>query len=252
MASHELARLARMLRPEGPVPLYHQLASLLRERIERGEWGENERLPGEHELAAVCGVSRITTRRALDELEAAGLIRRQRGRGSFVRGTAARERPLTAPLGELMAGLELMARETEVRVLACERAEPPRQVAALLGRGPLLRVERLRLRKGRAFAHYLSYTRTSDPRFSREALARKPRIALFRELGLAIRRVEQFLGAAAAEGEIASRLGLHPGAPLLTLERISHGADGRPFDWLLASYRPDRFRYHMVLEERDW
>ncbi len=251
MADSPLRRLAGMLRPQAPIPLYHQVASLLREGIEAGEWREDQPLPSEHELAEALGVSRITTKRALDELKAAGLVRRQRGRGSFV-ARAPREHPLTAPLGELMAGLEVIARDTAIEVLAFERCDVPPRLAALFAhhRGPLVRAVRLRRKEGKPFAHYLSYTAISDPRFSRAALARRPRIELFRELGLRIRRIEQFLTAAAAEGEVAARLDLDPGAPVLTLERISHGADGHAFDWLFASYRPDRFRYHMVLEEQ--
>jgi GntR family transcriptional regulator len=249
MSDSPLRRLAGLLRPQAPIPLYHQVASLLRRGIEAGEWGEGEALPSEHELAEAFGVSRITTKRALDELKAAGLVRRQRGRGSFVARTP-REHPLTAPLGELMAGLEVIARDTEVEVLGFERSEPPPRLAALFAhcRGKLVRAVRLRRREGKPFAHYLSYTAIADRRFDRRALAARSRIELFKELGLVIRRAEQFLSAAAAEGEVAALLELDPGAPVLTLERISYGADGQAFDWLFASYHPDRFRYHMVLD----
>lgn len=248
MPEAALQRLAALLRPQAPIPLYHQVASLLRQGIEAGEWGEGEPLPSEHELAEAFGVSRITTKRALDELKAAGLVHRQRGKGSFV-ARAPREHPLTAPLGELMAGLEVIARDTQVEVIAFERSEPPLRLSELFvhHRGPLVRAVRLRRKEGKPFAHYLSYTAIADRRFDRRALARKPRIALFRELGIVIRRVDQFLSAAAAAGEVAARLELDPGAPVLTLERISYAENGQAFDWLFASYRPDRFRYHMVL-----
>lgn len=250
MNESPLRRFAGLLRPDAPIPLYHQVASLLRQGIESGEWPEDQPLPSEHELAAAFGVSRITTKRALDELKALGLVRRQRGKGSFVVKNR-REHPLTAPLGELMAGLEVIARDTEVQVLEFQRVSAPPKLAELFSHHPglLVRCQRLRLRHGKPFAHYLSYSAIDDRRFSRHALARRSRIELFRELGLRICRVEQFLGAAAAEGEVAAGLELDPGAPLLTLERLSYGPDGRVFDWLFASYRPDRFRYHMVLDE---
>jgi GntR family transcriptional regulator len=73
------------LNPADPRPLYHQLATLLRERIDRGELAPGERVPTESELAERFTTSRNTVRLALDVLRKEGLIISQQGRGSFVR-----------------------------------------------------------------------------------------------------------------------------------------------------------------------
>ncbi|MGZ5165576.1 MAG: GntR family transcriptional regulator, partial [Burkholderiales bacterium] len=67
-----------------PAPLYHQIFSLLRDRIYEGEYPGGSFLPGEQELAAHFNVSRITAKRALDEIAAAGLAVREQGRGTRV------------------------------------------------------------------------------------------------------------------------------------------------------------------------
>src|SRR5215468_5448082 len=67
-----------------PIPLYHQLKTLLLERIRTGEMKPNDRLPAEDVLAATHGVSKATVRQALNELAIAGVLRREQGRGTFV------------------------------------------------------------------------------------------------------------------------------------------------------------------------
>lgn len=72
------------LDPDGLIPLYAQLKTLLLEDIVRGKYGQDERLPTEHELCASYGLSRTPVSRALSELAAEGVIVRHRRRGTFV------------------------------------------------------------------------------------------------------------------------------------------------------------------------
>jgi GntR family transcriptional regulator len=67
-----------------PVPLYHQLKSLLLKRIESGELKPNARFESEDQLAKLHRVSKATVRQALGELAQAGYVRREQGRGTFV------------------------------------------------------------------------------------------------------------------------------------------------------------------------
>jgi GntR family transcriptional regulator len=66
-------------------PLYEDLADLLRQKIAAGDPAPGERLPSEAEIQASHGVSRHTTRRALELLEREGLVLSGQGRGWFVR-----------------------------------------------------------------------------------------------------------------------------------------------------------------------
>lgn len=64
--------------------LYQKIYDTYRERILSGELPEGSKLPTEAELMSAFSVSRITAKRALDELEHDGYIRRRRGSGSYV------------------------------------------------------------------------------------------------------------------------------------------------------------------------
>lgn len=66
-------------------PLYMVIMEDLKEKILSGEYKDDQQLPTEVELAEQSGVSRITSKRALIELEREGLIYRKRGSGSYVK-----------------------------------------------------------------------------------------------------------------------------------------------------------------------
>lgn len=68
-----------------PIPLHEQVRNILTHEIESGVYAESGRLPVETELGERFGVSRITIRRAVGELEAEGLVQRKQGKGTFVR-----------------------------------------------------------------------------------------------------------------------------------------------------------------------
>jgi DNA-binding LacI/PurR family transcriptional regulator len=67
-------------------PLYEQLYNHILDHIRSGKLTQGDRVPSEAELAAQFGVSRITSKKALEMLEQQGLIERIRGKGSFVSG----------------------------------------------------------------------------------------------------------------------------------------------------------------------
>ena len=72
-----------MQKKEG-APLYLQIYKELQKRIENGVYKENELLPSEASLQAEFNVSRITIRRSLQDLELAGFIKVQKGKGAMV------------------------------------------------------------------------------------------------------------------------------------------------------------------------
>lgn len=74
-----------MLNPKSPIPLYHQLAELLQDRIRSGEYGPGEMIPSEIGLAKKYSIGRPTVRQAMNLLVQKGLIQRRRGSGTFVK-----------------------------------------------------------------------------------------------------------------------------------------------------------------------
>ncbi len=74
-----------MLNSQSPIPLYHQLAEILQDRIRSGTYGPGEMIPSEIGLAKQYGIGRPTVRQAMNILVQKGLIQRKRGAGTFVK-----------------------------------------------------------------------------------------------------------------------------------------------------------------------
>ena len=67
-----------------PVPLYIQVASTLRRRIETGQWLPSQKISTLEELEREFEVARVTVRQAVELLQDEGLVHRRQGRGTFV------------------------------------------------------------------------------------------------------------------------------------------------------------------------
>jgi DNA-binding GntR family transcriptional regulator len=73
-----------MVDPEGPIPVYQQIADVIAARIERGELQPNRRIPSETALQQEFGVARETARHAVAVLRERGLVVTVPQRGTFV------------------------------------------------------------------------------------------------------------------------------------------------------------------------
>ena len=105
---------------ESPVPLHHQLRTLIQKRIADGDWKPGDRLPTEAELCKIYGISRTPVRQALKELEREGWVERFRRRGSFIRN---RHDALT--LSVLLSETRWVPRLRAAAHALNERTEPP-------------------------------------------------------------------------------------------------------------------------------
>jgi GntR family transcriptional regulator len=72
----------------GAEPAYLQMARILRERIADGTYPARERIPSLKDLVAEMGLAPNTVRKAVDLIEAEGLVTGVPGRGTFVNGDA--------------------------------------------------------------------------------------------------------------------------------------------------------------------
>lgn len=242
------------LRSDAPTPLYFQLYSLLKRAIVNGSVAHGTQMPTEQQLAEAFGVSRITAKRAMDELAAEELVERRRGKGTHV-VYEYRPKPVQAPLVGMLQEIESMARHSDAAVLSCRRLRPPAPIVDLLGLKPTakaLYLERVRSRDGQPFGHYASWTAGLDSPLSKRDFRAEPRLEIFRREGLHITHVTQTINAAAAGDSVATHLDLEPGAPVLTLIRHSFTTDAqgeeRMVDYLHVHYHPERFQYQMDLK----
>lgn len=236
--------------PRHPTPLYHQIYLILRDQIGGGNYANDDFLPTEHELVRQYGVSRITAKRALDELAADGFAVRMRGRGTRVQRPNPVP-PVHAPIEGLLENILAMGLKTEVDLLEFDYVPASADVAQALdcAVGTLVqRAVRLRRLKGEPFSHLVTYVPEAIGKsYSRRDLASRPLVLLLERAGASISHANQVFSATLAGAEVADLLGVPIGAALLKLSRTVYDQNGRAVEYVTGLYRPDRYQYKMTL-----
>lgn len=206
-------------------PLHYQISLLLREAIQSGRF-LHEKFPTEHELGQQYGVCRFTVRRALQDLEAAGLIERRQGVGTFVRKPGA-ESPLHAPISTLLTHLDAFDAGSTVEVLSSTMTRPTLQARGMLRLAEdddVLQLVRLRSRDARPV---LQATHSIPRAVARKVRQRDLQMPIYRMLDrtVGVDRVEQGVSAVLASPIVARRLQVSVGSALLSVERTFHRDD---------------------------
>ena len=106
------------------IPLYLQVSSTLRRRIESGYWKKGEQISTIEELEREFEVARVTVRQAIDLLQDEGLVRRQQGKGTFVKKHIKENRWLRLEIG-MSSLLETIAQNVPHFLNINHVSEPP-------------------------------------------------------------------------------------------------------------------------------
>ena len=125
----------QMLNANDSVPLYAQLKLAIQERLALRHLQQGDRLPSEMELCSKYGVSRITVRRAVDELVEEGILERRQGKGTFVAKKPVRlmMSPINGVASSYIESEELEEHVRSTRILSKEERPGSDEECALLG-----------------------------------------------------------------------------------------------------------------------
>ncbi len=232
-------------------PLYRQIKALMTRSLQAGEWRPGEAIPSETELAARFRVSQGTVRKAIDELAAENLLVRRQGKGTFV-ATHAEEQVQ-------FRFLRLMPDEgrpggMDRRFIDCRRQRAPAEVARALelrATDSAIQVRRLLSFRGRPVVLddiWLPAALFKGLSAERLGGYRGPMYGLFEaEFGVRMIRAEEKIRAVAADAVAAGLLGLAPGAPLLSVERLARTYGDRPVELRRGLYDTSSHYYRNEL-----
>lgn len=229
-------------------PLYHRLFAQLRGEILAGSYDGARVLPSEKQLEERFNVSRITVRRAVEELERAGLVERARGRATRL---ADRRSPIFADVDDELANMLATVSELETRLHHFRWISPDKELAARLetGRGEkVLWIVRSRARAGQVVMHSTLYlpSRIGEG-FQRQDLAGGAIVDLLRRRGIHLASGEQTMSARPAPQDVSERMDIPTGAPVFFLRRLIRDDEGLPVLFNDVMFRWDAFTYSMVL-----
>ncbi len=236
-------------------PRFQWLASELRERIALGDYSRTGALDSEAELARRYSVSRVTVRRALEDLREEGLITARRGSGWYVVSGASFGQSLAlgtfqhaqsavseagVPLARKVTGYEYTAAPGDVsRLLAITPGSETLRISTVrfAGKHPLdVAVEWVPLEFGAPVSR---------------AQAQEPGVwETLRRNGHTIDLVRQSIAAGAASARTAPLLEVAAGTPVLLVRRLALLADARPL--ALSEHRYLGHRFRLDVEFRGW
>ncbi|MEO8595335.1 MAG: GntR family transcriptional regulator [Candidatus Solibacter sp.] len=81
---HYITGVQLLIHPADEVPIYRQIMRQITDAIAVGRLKAGEKLPSHRELSEQLVIAPLTVKKAYDELELAGFLETQRGRGTFV------------------------------------------------------------------------------------------------------------------------------------------------------------------------
>ncbi len=232
------------------VPLYHQIYVQLRDEIVTGIRPFGSLLPTENELATNFGVSRITARRALDELASQNFVARKRRVGTQVIFNLP-VRPIEANLAKAVASLVTFGRKTKVTVLEIAKELAAEPVASLIGVAidtRVLRAVRLRWLDGEPLGCTIAHLPEEfEFAVTERSLRHSPILTLVQQTGREIGGAHQTIAAVSADLAMSSALQIEPMSPLLKITRVFRDIRGAPLLLTRAFYRADRYQVSVDL-----
>ncbi|MFZ2154846.1 MAG: phosphonate metabolism transcriptional regulator PhnF [Bradyrhizobium sp.] len=228
------------------VALWRQVADGIERSIADGSFAEGERLPGEIEIAEAYRVHRHTVRRALAALAERGLVRAERGSGTYV------ETPrMTYPLRSRTRFSEIVGaggREPRGQLIGASEESATRELArqlALKTGAPLIRIEALRLADRTPICvgtTWLAAERFPDAGRIYERV--RSMTKLLEHYGVRdYRRASTRVAAAIVDATDAIRLDLALGRPVLVVDSVDVDADGKPLLTTHARFAAERIEF---------
>ncbi len=243
--------MSSMINPYDQIPRYHQLARILREKIQSGEWPPQSAIPSERQLEQQYRISRPTIRQAIELLIREGYLYREHGKGTFVM-----PQKLQKGLLELTSFSEdLLKRGIKPGqvVRSLSREVPPENIARKLDMpadGKTLRIERIRLGDGIPIGLQTSYLALdTEQDISMEEMEQAGSLykILQVKFGILPWAADETLEVTLASPDEAHLLQIEEGCPLLLNERVLWSQERKAVEYVKILYRGDRYRYTMRL-----
>ncbi|MFC5585138.1 GntR family transcriptional regulator [Nitratireductor kimnyeongensis] len=228
----------------GAGPLYMRLQRLLEDAISSGILKEGEALPTERDIAELTDLSRVTVRRAVDDLVRQGRLIRRHGSGTFVAPTVSRVEQslsLLTSFTEDMARRGLSSRSEWLERMVAAPSPDEMMVLGLSMGDTVARLERLRIADDVPMAIERASIIGSflpDPASVTDSLYD----ALGKRSARPCRATQRISARNVDERE-ASLLQVIPGEAALYIERVSYLPNGRVIEFTRSVYRGDAYDF---------
>ncbi|MCM0646910.1 GntR family transcriptional regulator [Clostridium swellfunianum] len=232
-------------------PKYQQIIQYIIDKIEKKEFKEGQKLPTEEELCSYFNVSRISVRKAYDELMHQGYIIRKHGKGSYVNTSL-----MVMQLNSLQGFTEEMrSRGIRVtsKVLKFELVNAEQEVSNKLQiekNSKVYAIERLRYTDNEPMAIETVFI----PYFYCPDLENHNLTNSLYEILQNYYKISPVKASQSIEADLANKreheiLNIKLKAPILKIERISYLNNNTPMEYVTSLYRGDKYKFYVMLNK---
>jgi GntR family transcriptional regulator len=242
-------RPAGFLDQASPVPLYHQLRQALEQSWRAGFTAEDE-LPTERDIMNQFQVSRITVRRALDDMMADGVIHRPRRRGRLHFAPVKVRQRLNRLRGFFSDDALSAGHHPSTRVLEVAQGVWPEtnRLLGLPGDAACFRIARLHESDGRPLSYQVSFIASGDcPDLMLSDLSRSLLQMMEARYGRRAQHAEQRLAAREATAEETAILQLPRRSYVFEVDRVSYDEHGEAIEYFMSVLDVARYEFHTSL-----
>lgn len=238
-------------RPQSYVPKYYTVKECISKNIAANKYRSGNAIPSEHDLMEYFGVSRITIRRAIDDLVNEGLLYRVQGKGTYVSGAGFSEDLLS--LMSCTQDIQNLGMTPTRKVISSSIVEPDAERRTVLNLGDgeaVFRLERIYYADDLPVNHTTTYLPSrlfpeiEQIDFSQNSLYEVLRKRYEVQLVEAFRTVQ----AVRANNDIARYLQISKASPVLFFSCVTTGeVHGRkiPIETFDCHYRSDKFKFYI-------
>lgn len=232
-------------------PLYVQIRDTLRARIMDGSYPPHSQMPSEQELCVMFGVSRITVRQALGDLQKEGIVFRLHGKGTFVSKPKAFQN--VTSLQGFAEAMSSMGYEIVNQLRRFRSIKADRHIAQRLNipeGSAVTEIHRVRLLNREPVSLELTWIPEALGKrlANADLVTRDIFLILENDCGVPLGHADISVDAILADEEIVDALRVEEGSPVLRIERLTHDASGVPIDYEYLYFRGDAFQYRMRID----
>lgn len=232
------------------LPVYYQIKQTIKNWIINKEFSLGEKIPSENELAEKFNVSRLTIRQAIAQLIQEGFLQSRRGEGTFV---TENENLINRFNLETMGFMDDLfyqqISKIKIKSVVMNRVVPPKLIKEKLEldneEKEVVQIKRVRMLKEKLFTYTINYLPLAiGARITEKDLYERPLLQILeQDMGIRFTEAVQKIEASFADKEVAEKLEIASGSPILFVERIIYTQKHNPVEIFQSSYRGDLYNF---------
>ncbi|SHE94355.1 GntR family transcriptional regulator [Seinonella peptonophila] len=228
------------------IPLHHQIFLQIKESIEEGRWKEGDKIPSETDLQKIFDVSRITVRKAIEDLERDGYVQKRQGIGTVV--MPVKHDYSLEELTSFSSDIEKIGGTSKSVVRAFQEMEADIKIASALGveiGETVYYLERLRISDDRIVGLHKTYI-IKNERIQIDPNEIHSETSLYRlltEKGVQLDHADEVIEARIADNELKEILKVNGEQAIFYKERVTYDLLDKPIEYVEIFYLADHYRY---------